>query len=353
MRTLVRAIDVGFGNTKYVMASEGGKVECSHFPSVSYFGGVDKGNDAMGGKRRTVNVPIGEIFYTVGPDVELAADRFRPSNQDDEFTATKEYRAFVGGALHFMKVDRVDLLVVGLPVSHFLEKRAALQKSMTGTFAVGGRRKVHVARALVVAQPHGALIDYVTAAGQALPAKGQSLVIDAGYRTFDWLVTRGLKVVTGMSSSIPRGMHEILVRISAKISHEIDKPYEKLDEIDTALRTGTALRINQQDHDLKQKKYTELADAIADDAVKVMTQRIGDTFNVENIVLVGGAAPCFRKALKRRFPKHQIREVDKALYANVRGFQILGEQYVQERPELFGEMAAEASSGMRQAGAQS
>jgi plasmid segregation protein ParM len=351
MNPVVRAIDVGFGNTKFVTASDGGRIECSHFPSVSYFGGVDKGNDAMGGRRRTVNVPIGEIFYTVGPDVELAADRFRPSNQDDEFTETKEYRAFMGGALHFMKVERVDLLVVGLPVAQFVEKRTALQKAMTGTFAVGAKRKVQVKRVLVVAQPQGALIDHATGARTELMSEGQSLVIDAGYRTFDWLVTRGMKVVAGMSSSIPRGMHEILVRISERISHEIDRPYEKLDEIDAALRTGGQLRINLQNYDLKVKRYSELADAIADDAVKIMSQRIGDTSSVEHIVLVGGAAPFFRKALKRRFPKHQIREVEKALYANVRGFQLIGEQYVREKQELFeGTDKLAASGATTQAG---
>jgi plasmid segregation protein ParM len=344
MSKVIRAIDVGFGNTKFVTASDGRRIECSHFPSVSYFGGVDKGNEGFGGKRKTVNVPVGEIFYTVGPDIELMADRFRPSNQDDEFTETREYRAFMGGALHFMKVERVDLLVVGLPVAQFVARRSALQKAMTGPFDVGGRRKVEVKHVLVVAQPQGALVDYANTGGRELLNQGQSLVVDAGYRTFDWLVTRGMRVVTGMSSSIPRGMHEILVRISERLSHEIQGPYEKLDEIDQALRSGGPLRINLQDHDLKQKKYSELAHAVAEDAIKVMSQRIGDTSGVENIVLVGGAAPVFRKALKKRFPKHTIREGERSLYANVRGFQMIGEQYAREKAGLF-ELPKRAAEG--------
>ena len=39
--------------------------------------------------------------------------------------------------------------------------------------------------------------------------------------------------------------------------------------------------------------------------------------------------------MRRRFPKHKITEVADQMYANVRGFQLLGEQYVRERPELF------------------
>lgn len=342
MGTVVRAIDVGFGNTKYVTASQGGKVDCGHFTSMSYFGAAENNNDGIGGRRRTVSVPIGELFYVVGPDVELAADRFRPMHQHDGFTQTAEYRALMAGALHFMKVDRLDLLVVGLPVAHFMDKRAALQKAVTGTFDVGGKRKVAVKRALVVAQPQGALIDYATQAGSDTFSKGRSLVIDAGYRTFDWLVTRGMRVVGGMSSSVPRGMHDILVGVARKISVDIKAEYDELDEIDQALRAGRPLRIFQKDYDLK--RFGELIDAVADGAVMAMAQRMGATFNVENIVLVGGAAHLYRKAIKRQFPRHKIREVDEPLFANVRGFQLLGEQYAQEHPEMFADAAIEGGA---------
>jgi len=35
-------------------------------------------------------------------------------------------------------------------------------------------------------------------------------------------------------------------------------------------------------------------------------------------------------------------EVDEPLYANVKGFQLMGEQYVRENPQLFPEAAAPA-----------
>ena len=34
------------------------------------------------------------------------------------------------------------------------------------------------------------------------------------------------------------------------------------------------------------------------------------------------------KAVRRRFPKHRITEVVDPMYANVRGFQLLGEQFL-------------------------
>ncbi len=162
MSIVIRAIDVGFGHTKYVTASTDGRVDCAHFPSLAFFGHTDESTDSMGGKRRTVQVPVDGLFYEVGPDVELAADRFRSRQLHDGYTQTPEYRAFTIGALRYMKVDTVDLLVVGLPVAQFLAKRAALQKAMTGTFDVDRKRRIVVKKALVVPQPQGALFWYAT-----------------------------------------------------------------------------------------------------------------------------------------------------------------------------------------------
>lgn len=128
MSIIVRAIDVGFGNTKYVTSSTNGKVECAHFPSLAFYCHNDQATESMGGKRRTVQVPVDGLFYEVGPDVELAADRFRSWQLHDGYTETAEYRAFTAAALHFMKIDTVDLLVVGLPVAQFLAKRSALER---------------------------------------------------------------------------------------------------------------------------------------------------------------------------------------------------------------------------------
>lgn len=101
MEAIVRAIDVGFGNTKYVLAAQGGRVECAHFASIAYDSAHDNSNDALGSKRKTVCVPVGGMWYEVGPDVALAADGFVGRNHHDDYIRTPEYRAFTAGALHF------------------------------------------------------------------------------------------------------------------------------------------------------------------------------------------------------------------------------------------------------------
>ena len=334
MEPIVRAVDVGFGNTKYITTSSPSKMECSHFPSLAFYTLHDKSLDTLGAKRKTVCIPIDGIFYEVGAEVELAADRFRVRPLHDGYTETAEYRALLSGALHYMKVDTIDLLVLGLPVAQFLTKRAALEKSMAGTFMTSKKSRVQVKRVLVVAQPQGALFDYATQqVGEASAIHGKSLVIDAGSRTFDWLTTHGMKVISNMSHSVTRGVADILWAIAKRISMEIGEEFDDLEAIDLALRSGKSLRIYQKEYNMK--RFEPVIQVIAEQAVTSLISRMDKTYNVENIVLVGGGAYLFRKAIKHHFPKHTIHEVAEPLYANVRGFQRLGEQYVRERPELF------------------
>ncbi|MFY9327741.1 MAG: PRTRC system protein D, partial [Georgfuchsia sp.] len=49
--------------------------------------------------------------------------------------------------------------------------------------------------------------------------------------------------------------------------------------------------------------------------------------SLQNIILVGGGAFLFRKAVKAAFPKHRIHEVKEPMFANVRGFQLAGQNY--------------------------
>ena len=337
MSIIVRAIDVGFGNTKYVTSSTNGKVECAHFPSLAFYCHNDQATESMGGKRRTVQVPVDGLFYEVGPDVELAADRFRSWQLHDGYTETAEYRAFTAAALHFMKIDTVDLLVVGLPVAQFLAKRSALEKAMTGSFDVGRKRTIVVKKTLVVPQPQGALFWYAMHNGKMDAMQHKTLVMDVGSRTFDWLVTRGMRVIPKMSDSVNRGVSDILRQIAEAIGAEIKADYRNLDAVDAALRTGRILRLYQRDHDLK--KFEPLIRKVADQALISVLGRLDGPEDLENIVLVGGGAYLYRKAVKRRFPKHQILEVEDPMYANVRGFQLLGEQYVRERPDQFRQAA--------------
>lgn len=326
MDLIVRAVDVGSGNTKYVVGTEGTEIRCASFPSIAYPSASETQAWSSSERRKTVSIPIGHLFYEVGPDVHLVADSVRATQLHDEYTDTPEYMALLRGALHLMKQSRIDLLVVGLPVALLHLKKAALEKAMMGTHDVGGGKTVTVVKALAVAQPQGALAHYASVHKKmATIGNEHSLIIDPGSRTFDWLVARGMRQVQKQSHSFNRGMSDVLRLIAAEITKDIGSPYRDLDAIDLALRTGKQPVIFQKSYDIT--RFMPMAEAVAQQAVSAMKQYIESPHSLQNIILVGGGAFLFKKAVKAAFPNHKIHEVKEPMFANVRGFQLAGQNY--------------------------
>jgi plasmid segregation protein ParM len=109
------------------------------------------------------------------------------------------------------------------------------------------------------------------------------------------------------------------------VSQEIGKPYTNLDSIDLALRTGKGLTVYQRTYNIARMK--PMVEIIAKEAVAAMAHRIGESYNVQHVILVGGGAFLFKKAVKEAFATHQILEVKDPMFANVRGYQIAGTNY--------------------------
>ena len=326
MELIVRAVDVGAGNTKFVTGVVGNEIRCASFPSVAYPSSGETPHWPASERRKTVCIPVGPLFYEVGPDVGLAADTFRAKQLHDEYTESPEYMALLRGALSMMKVSHIDLLIVGLPVALFSLKKSALEKTMAGEHQIGGGKTVTVAKAMAVAQPQGALVHYAAEHKKmATIGTEQSLVIDPGSRTFDWLVTRGMRLVQKQSHSINRGMSDVLRLLAAEISKDVGSPYRDYDAIDLALRSGKSPVIFQKPYDMG--RHLPLAESVAQQAVSTMRQWIETPESLQNIILVGGGAFLFKKAVKAAFPKHRIHEVKEPMFANVRGFQLAGQNY--------------------------
>lgn len=329
MEMIVRAVDVGFGNTKFVTdvaGSSAGDIRCASFPSRAYPSPRDPSKKLGWEGRKTYAIPIDGLFYEVGPDVMLAADAFRATQIHGDYIDTPQYLALARCALRMMKLDTIDVLVVGLPVAVFAAKKFALEKLMTGRHDVGGGKTVLVRKALAMAQPNGALIDYATQHDKVEAMEREhSLVIDPGSRTFDWLVARGMKLSYKHSHSVNRGVSNILQLIADDVSEEIGRPYTNLDSIDLALRTGKDLTVYQRAYKLASMK--PMVEIIAKEAIAAMMHRVGESFNVQHVILVGGGAFLFRRAVKEAFTTHRILGVKDPMFANVRGYQIGGTNY--------------------------
>jgi plasmid segregation protein ParM len=332
MSLVIRSIDVGFGQTKYVSAASTGSIECTHFPSIAVPSMVDPNRKPLlGGRRRTVSIPIGSMYYEVGHEVDLAGMPSRPALSIEGYVESPEHLALLRGALHFMDVEHIDLLVIGLPVSMFAQRKAQVEKLASGEHKVGKGRTVTVARALAVAQPQGALVTYAMQQDAMDTIKHQeSLIIDAGSRTFDWLCARGLRLVSNRSHSAPYGVYNITSLIAEAIAAKIGESYEDRDAIDLALRKQKPLTLFGEQHPIE--RYKPIVDSIAQEAVRAMSLSIGGKYRFDNIVLVGGGAHLFKRALRDAFPKQRLQEVAGPIYANVRGYQRAGMDKLSGRP---------------------
>jgi plasmid segregation protein ParM len=332
MEYIVRAVDVGFGNTKYVSNVLGADIRCANFPSIACPSMREPTSQPGFERRKTVAIPVNGLFYEVGPEVELAAGAFRATQMHDRYIETPEYLALLRGALAMMKLPEIDLLVVGLPVSSFAAKKSALEKAMPGVHEIGHGKRVTVKKVLAVPQPQGALVDFAFQHQNDIGHE-LSLIVDPGSRTFDWLVARGMRFVQNKSFSANRGISDMLQAIADEISADIGSPFNDIEAIERALRTGKKPIIFQKPYDLS--KAMPMLHSIAQQAVAAMMRWVGDAHSFQNIILVGGGAYLFKKAVKEAFPNHRILEVKDPIHANVRGFQIAGMNHA---PRLFGSL---------------
>jgi len=100
-------------------------------------------------------------------------------------------------------------------------------------------------------------------------------------------------------------MFDVVKSIAREISRDIGADYQDFDAIDEALRTRRPLMLYQKPYDLE--RFARIANQIAEEAVASMLGEVGSTASFQNIVLVGGGAELFRKAVKRAFPRQPDR----------------------------------------------
>lgn len=73
MTTVIRAIDVGFGNTKFSWSlSLGGEVQCKVFPSIAPLAAAFDISGGVIGRRDTTVVLVDGNAYEIRPDVAKA-----------------------------------------------------------------------------------------------------------------------------------------------------------------------------------------------------------------------------------------------------------------------------------------
>lgn len=337
---IVRAIDVGFGNTKFVALRQGQEgIHCGVFPSIAPQASVmaDMGAELFQ-RRNTVVVEVSGVHYEVGKDARLAQDASYGRILDQSYPLTDSYLALVRGAMYYMGVERLDILMVGLPVNNYELMRKDLERRLVGEHPIPLPRKgnelqqtrmVKVERVRALPQPIGAFFDYSIQKNSFKQMQNQmNLVIDPGYFTLDWVVAHGVKIINARSNAHPGGMSAILSSMGEAISRELGTQLTDYSAIDEALRYGTNPRFFGKEFDLS--PFIPMGKEKARQFVSVLANKVGSSADIDNILLAGGGADFFRDVIAEKFPRHTIITTPDPVYANVRGFQYAGEQWLRQ-----------------------
>lgn len=333
MNTTIRAVDVGYGNTKYSLShSRGGEIPCGVFASIVAPAMEGDLSDGAIARRNTAVVHVNGCDYEVGPDAELVTTAHATRVLHSEFIGTSEYLALLRGALHYMEVQTVDLLVAGLPVSFVTDKAVELRKLAEGTHVLSPKRSVRVDKALVLAQPLGGLAYHAMTRGlYGRFLHTRNLIIDPGYYTVDWITTKGIQPLPKRCGSFSGGVDAVTRAVARAVANEERIPLDELPLHDAALRDGYLTLFGRRTP--LQPRHLEAARSVTEQAAHAIANSVGVGRDIEAILLVGGGADLYRDTVARRFPRHTVEIVPEPVFANVRGFQLIGEEVARRRLE--------------------
>jgi plasmid segregation protein ParM len=323
--------------------------------------------------RDTFDVPVpmpdGNIsLFEVGPEIRRAqtGTEFGRILTTDYYTS-QIYEALMLGALRRTGSSVIDILVVGLPVSQYLvpESRDALSRRWTSSAEghdVGDGLRVVVRDVIVRPQPLGGYFDSWqhlelfreaiarSPAAEVLPriesaeqvSELNVLVVDPGELTLDWLVmNKGQINERASGAAVDAGRFRVVRAVAEALSNDVGRKLATMNypDIDHALRTTNKIKIEGKIYDLA--RYKGIISAHVLDPVNQMVQGVrgmADTLDV--IVMVGGHPELYRDALTLKYPHLPIVTLPDPVFANVRGYQSVGEFVAADQAQQRAQQAA-------------
>ncbi|WP_239498110.1 hypothetical protein [Ralstonia sp. GX3-BWBA] len=212
---IVRAIDVGYGNTKHTLSQLDidMDVKVGLFPSLAPRATQSDFTGGLMAKVDRIVVQVDGENYSVGADALAESKGIYKREVASAYSTSRAYRALFLGALQKMRLNAIDYMVVGLPLTTYDRYSKELTELLTGTHEVPNPvahdqvLKVDVRRVKVFPQPSGAFYNYAVPR-KLLQSMSQqtNLVLDPGYGTLDWFVTEGAKPLTGRCSATPKSV---------------------------------------------------------------------------------------------------------------------------------------------------
>ena len=160
----------------------------------------------------------------------------------------------------------------------------------------------------MTAQPVGAYASFLRyKKNQGVTVGNNSLIVDVGFFTIDWVVVTGNQI-SDKRSGFTKGRMSVVMRAIMKAlraEHKITINAGLAQQIEEALGTDN-LTISIFGEKVDFTKYIEDARAEVAEHINVVVDTVGSSQDISDIVLRGGGAKFFTPLFKKRYPKNII-----------------------------------------------
>jgi plasmid segregation protein ParM len=333
---MVGGVDVGYGSVKAECGFVDGEAHSILMPSGAGRASLmprklNNEPDLKGGE--SVLVPNGQGSaeeWVAGVDQIHIQHSVRQTHEN--YTATSEFYALYLAALARFGVDQIDLLITGLPVSQYYgvgakERIAALEQRMSGRKHISSQVTVDVKKVKVVPQPLGTFMGVVEEPKyRPLATRNdlQTLVIDVGYYSADYVVISGKSVRDTNSGSSTLATSIILEKAAAAVSRRAGKPVSR-DQLDMAMKRGSTIVAIGLEREL------DFAEELRAAAAEVAPQVVGEVLGamrtvgtVDLVIVTGGGGHLYLDKIREAFPGVDVISPADPVMANAKGYRATG-----------------------------
>lgn len=336
--SVVRAIDVGYGNTKFTKSNfiEGCGLDL--FPSLAPLQtNKVKDEDNLLNTGKTIDVEVNGAVYSVGVDARNSASTTFVRTLEENFSLSDTYMALIKGALYEMKIGKIEMLVLGLPLNVYDQYRLMLRSKIIGKHVLPNAFRTtnpdcaeevvcEILDVMVVPQPIGAFLSYTVPRGLNSRMSNEiNMAIDIGRGTFDWFVTRGNNPIRARCGACFGGTSKIALNVANAHNPKIKENLSLMDQIEDSLYTKEDVHISKEYVNFL-TRYHHVVSSTVRDAVNSMLATVGDTMDIVNVLITGGGAELYRKEIELALPHNNIIMDENPIFSNARGFQLAGEQ---------------------------
>jgi len=335
MSHFVVSVDLGYGNAKIVYGQHAGQertrvLPVGAAPSGALIRGLT-GEESTAGYRVLVD---GEE-WVAGVDPSALENHVRVT--DTRYVTTPQYKAMFYAALRAVDAPEIDCLVTGLPVSEYQQGKERIEevvRVMKGEHFITRDRSVVVRDVRVLPQPVGAYFDAL--ATHEVLARNRDiylLVVDPGYGTVDWATVNKHGLVDTFSGT-SRSATSVILEETARVFTRDHGHRVSPGRLEEALRAGrTHIVVGLEEMSFRSELETA-AQAASDNVLQEISNNLRTaSFDVDAIVLCGGAAGLYEPAVRQIF-KSKVFLPTNPVASNARGFFLSGVRVMKRRAQV-------------------